>query len=326
MDRRAFLATAALGVLSCTPTVTSAQPASKVQRIGYLSLRSGLNEQDEAFLRGLRELGYVEGRNFTIEYRWAAGKEERLLELAADLVRLKVDVIVTATTPAIAAAKRATSAIPIVMAAVADPVGSGLVTSLARPSGNVTGLTLMSTELAGKRLQLVRELLPKATRVAVLAHHGPSATPLLLEQMRAAAQQTGVQLVVQEVSGAQDLPGAFATMQRERAQALIVQVSPLTSDHRRRLAELAAQHRLPAMYEVRSFVEAGGFMSYGPSIVEMYRRAAFFVDKILKGAKPSELPVEQPSKFELVINLKAAKALGLTIPESLRFRADEVIQ
>jgi putative ABC transport system substrate-binding protein len=280
----------------------------------------------EVFRQGLRELGYVEGRNLTIEYRWAAGKEERLPELAAELVRLKVDIIVASATPTIVAAKRATSTIPIVMAAVGDPVGSGLVASLARPGGNVTGLTLMSTELAGKRLQLVRELLPKATRVAVLAYRGPSGTLLFLEQMRAAAQQTGVQLVVQEVSEAGELRGAFAAMQRERAQALIVQVSPLTREHRRQVEELAAQHRLPAMYEVRLFVESGGLMSYGPNLPEMFRRAALYVDKILKGAKPGDLPVEQPSKFELVINLKTAKALGLTIPESLRFRADEVIQ
>jgi putative ABC transport system substrate-binding protein len=325
MDRRAFLATAAAGVIA-TPVVARAQQGGKGYRIGHLSLRSGLNEWDEAFRQALRELGYVEGRNLTIEYRWAAGKEERLPELAAELVRLKVDIIVTATTPGIAAAKRATSTIPIVMAAVADPVGSGLVAGLARPGGNVTGMTLMSTELAGKRLQLVRELLPKATRVAVLAHHGTSATRLFIEQMRAAAQQTGVQLVVQEVSAAEDLPGAFGAMQRERAQAVIVQVNPLTSDHRKRVAELAAQHLLPAMYEVRGPVEAGGLICYGPSIVEMYRRAAFYVDKILKGAKPADLPVEQPTKFELIINLKTAKALGLTIPESLRFRADEVIQ
>jgi len=268
----------------------------------------------------------VEGRNLIIEYRWAVGRQERLPELAAELVRLKVEIIVTAVTPAIEAAKRATSTIPIVMAAVADPVGSGLVVGLARPGGNVTGLTALSTDLAGKRLHLVRELVPKATRVTVLALRGTSATKLLLEEMRAAAQQLGVQLVGQEVKEAGDLPSAFAAMLRERAQALIVQASPLSGDNARRIAELAAQHRLPAMYEVRSSVEAGGLVSYGPSFSEMFRRAAFYVDRILKGAKPADLPIEQPTKFELVINMKAAKALGLTIPQALLARADQVIQ
>jgi putative ABC transport system substrate-binding protein len=325
MNRRVFLAAAAGGLIAM-PAAVRAQQADKIRRIGYLSLQSGLTPTTEAFLQGLRELGYVEGRNLIIEYRWAAGRQERLPELAAELVRLKVEIIVTAVTPAIEAAKRATSTIPIVMAAVADPVGSGLVVGLARPGGNVTGLTALSTDLAGKRLHLVRELVPKATRVMVLALRGTSATKLLLEEMRAAAQQLGVQLVGQEVKEAGDLPSAFAAMQRERAQALIVQASPLSGDNARRIAELAAQHRLPAMYEVRSSVEAGGLVSYGPSFSEMFRRAAFYVDRILKGAKPADLPIEQPTKFELVINMKAAKALGLTIPQTLLARADEVIQ
>jgi putative ABC transport system substrate-binding protein len=326
MDRRAFLAVAAAGGLIAMPAGARAQQAGKAHRVGFLSLQSGLTSTTEAFRQGLRELGYVEGRNLIIEYRWAARKEERLPELAADLVRLKVDVIVTAAVPTVEAARRATSTIPIVMAAVADPVGSGLVASLARPGGNVTGLTALSTELAGKRLQLVRELVPKATRVAVLAHHGTSATRLFLEQMRAAAQQIGVQLVVQEVKEAGDLPGALTTMQHERAQALIVQITPFSADNAKRIVELAAQHRLPAMYDVRSFVEAGGLVSYGPSLPEMFRRAAFYVDRILKGAKPADLPIEQPTTFELVINLKTAKALGLTLPQSLLGRADQVIQ
>jgi putative ABC transport system substrate-binding protein len=326
MDRRAFLAVAAAGGFIAMPAVTRAQQAGKVDRIGFLSLGSGPTAP-VTFREGLRELGYVEGRNLIIEYRWAAGKAERLPEMAAELVRLKVEVIVGVTTPGIEAARRATSTIPIVMAAVADPVGSGLVASIARPGGNVTGLTLMSTELVGKRLQLVRELLPKATRVAVLAYHGyTSATRPYLEQMRAAAQQMGVQLVVQEVKEAGDLPGAFTAMQRERAQALDVRGSPFSAQNAKRIVELAAHHRLPAMYDTRSFVEAGGLVSYGPSVPEMFRRAAFYVDRILKGAKPADLPVEQPTKFELVINLKAAKALGLTIPPALLVRADQVIQ
>ena len=326
MDRRAFLATAGIGLISA-PGVARAQQAGKVHRIGFLSLQSGLTSTTEAFRQGLRELGYVEGRNLIIEYRWAARKEERLPELAAELVRLKVEVIVGVSTPVIEAAKRATSNIPIVMAAVADPVGSGLVASLARPGGNVTGLSLLSTELVGKRLQLVRELVPKATRVAVLDVLGyTSASRPYLEQMQAAAQQMGVQLVVHEVKEAGDLPGAFTAMQRERAQALDVRASPFSTDNAKRIVKLAAQHRLPAMYDARSFVEAGGLVSYGPSLPEMFRRAAFYVDKILKGAKPADLPVEQPTKFELVMNMKAAKALGLTIPQSLLGRADEVIQ
>jgi len=326
MDRRAFLAVVAAGGVIAMPAVARAQQAGKVHRIGFLSLQSGLTSTTDAFPQGLGELGYVEGRNLIIEYRWAAQKEERLPELAAELVRLKVEVIVTAAAPTIEAARRATSTIPIVMAAVADPVGSGLVTSLARPGGNVTGLTALSTDLAGKRLQLVREVVPKATRVAVLAYHGTSATRLFLEQMRAAAQQMGVQLAVQEVNEAGGLPGAFTTMQRERAQALIVQVTPFSADNAKRIVELAAQHRLPAMYDVRSFVDAGGLVSYGPSLPEMFHRAAFYVDRILKGAKPADLPIEQPTKFELVINMKAAKALALVIPPAILGRADEVIQ
>jgi len=324
MDRRAFLGLAAAGVIAA-PGAARAQQAGKGYRIGFLTSRSGLNEWDEAFRQALRGLGYVEGRNITIEYRWGAGNEERLAKMAAELVQLKVDIIMAATTVAIQAAMRATSTIPIVIAAASDPVGMGLVASLARPGGNVTGLTLMSSDLAGKRLQLLRQILPKTTRVAILAGHGGS-TALFLEQMQAAAQQMGIQLVVPKVSGAEDLPGAFTAMQRERARALIVQVGPLTSDHRKRITELAAQYRLPAMYEVQGFVESGGLMSYGPSISETYRRAAVYVDKILKGAKPADLPVEQPTTFELVINLKTAKALGLTIAPSLLGRADQVIQ
>ena len=327
MDRRAFLAVTAAGGLIAMPAFARAQQAGKIQHIGFLALTSGPTYTTEAFRQRLRELGYVEGRKLTIEYRWAAGKTERLPDMAAELVRVKVEVIVGVSTPVIEAARRATSTIPIVMAAVADPVGSGLVASLARPGGNVTGLSLLSTELVGKRLQLVRELLPKATRVAVLDVHGyTAATRPYLEQMRAAAQQMGVQLIVQEVTEAGDLPGAFTAMQRERAQALDVRASPFSTENAKRIVELAAQHRLPAMYDARSFVEAGGLVSYGPSLPEMFRRAAFYVDRILKGAKPADLPVEQPTKFELVINLKAAKALGLTIPPAILARADQVVE
>lgn len=326
MDRRTFLASAAFAVLTA-PLTASAQRDSKVHHIGYLNLRAGPVAQDEAFVTGLRELGYVEGRNLIIEYRWAAEREERLLALAQELVQLNVELIVTSATPAVSAAKRATSTIPIVMAAVADPVGSGLVASLGHPGGNVTGMTLLSTELGGKRLQLMRELLPRATRVAVLALAGNApATPLLVAAMRASAQRLDMELVVQLVAQADDLPGAFTELQRQRVQALIVQVSPLTLEQRGRIAELAAQQHLPAMYEIRSFVDAGGLVAYGPDAVEMYRRAAGYVAKILEGAKPGDLPIQQPTKFELVINMKTSKALGLTIPQSLLVRADEVIQ
>ncbi len=325
MDRRAFLATAAAGVVA-RPAVARAQQPAKIHRLGYLSLRSGAVELDEAFSQGLRELGHVEGRSFAIEYRWVAGKTERLPEVAAELVRLKVDLIVAAGTLAAEAGKRATSTIPIVFVSVGDPVGSGLVASLGHPGGNISGLTILSTELAGKRLQILRELLPRANRVALLVHRLASTTPLLIREMRAASQQLGIQIAAQEIDAAVDLPSAFAAMQRERAQALVVQQNPITTDNERRIAELAVQHRLPAIYYRRDFVEAGGLMSYGPNAVAMYRRAATYVDKILKGAKPADLPVEQPTEFELVINLRTAKALGLTIPQSLLLRADQVIK
>jgi putative ABC transport system substrate-binding protein len=246
--------------------------------------------------------------------------------MAAALVRLKVDLIVTQGTLASEAAKRATSSIPIVFVGVGDPVGSGLVASLGRPGGNVSGLTILSTELAGKRLQILRELLPRANRVALLVHRPASPTPLLIREMRAAAKQLGIQVIAQEMDAAADLPSAFAAMQRERAQALVVQQNPITTENARRIAELAAQHRLPAIYYRRDFVEAGGLMSYGANAGAIYRRAATYVDKILKGAKPADLPVEQPTKFEFIVNLNAAKALGLTIPPALLVRADQVIQ
>jgi len=325
MDRRAFIAFTAAGMLVVT-TMARAQRSGSMFRIGYLALRSGPGELEKAFREGLRELGYGEGRDIALEFRWASGKLERLPALVAELLNLKVDVIVASATRPIEAAKRATSTIPIVMAAVGDPVGSGLVASLARPGGNVTGLTLVSPELAGKRLQLIRELVPKVARVAVLALPQTSSTTLFLEELRPVAQQIGIQLAVHEVDQASDLPRAFASMQREGAQALVVQVNPLTYEHHARVAALAAQYRLASMYEVKEFVDAGGLVCYGPSLPAMYRRAAFYVDRILKGAKPSDLPVEQPTKFELVINLKSAKALGLAIPSSLLARADRVIQ
>jgi putative tryptophan/tyrosine transport system substrate-binding protein len=325
MDRRVFLAVAAAGVVA-RPAVARAQQPAGIHRLGVLSLRSGPDETDEAFVQGLRELGHVEGRSVAIEYRWGGGKAERLPEMAAELVRLKVDLIVSQGTLATEAAKRATSSVPIVFVGVGDPVGSGLVASMGRPGGNVTGFTILSTELAGKRLHILRELLPRASRVALLVHRPASPTPLLIREMRTAGQQLGIQITAQEIDAAVDLPSAFAAMQRERAQALVVQQNPITTEHARRIAELAAQHRLPAIYYRRDFVEAGGLMSYGTNAGVIYRRAATYVDKILKGAKPADLPVEQPTTFEFVINLKTAKALGLTIPPALLVRADQAIQ
>ena len=316
----------ALVALGFAPLTAESQQMGKAYRIGFLSLGSGPDEPVEAFREQLRTLGYAEGRSLSIEYRWAAGNEERLQEFAAELVRLKVDVIVTRATHAAAAAKRATNTIPIVIAAAADPVGTGLVTNLARPGGNVTGMSILSTDLAGKRLQLLREIVPKVARIAVLAAKGGPALQLFLEQVGTAARQMGITLVVHEVSTAEAIADAFAAMRRAQVQALIVQLSPFTIDHRKQIAELAMQYRLPAIFEIRGSVDMGGLMSYGPSLAEIHRRAAIYVDKILKGAKPADLPIEQPSKFELVINLKTAKALGLTIAQSVLTRADELIQ
>lgn len=323
IDRRRILLTlgaAALGL----PLTAHAQ--TKVWRIGYLSLSSGPSIRDENFREGLRELGYVVDRNITIEYRWAGGNRERLQELAAELVGLKVDVIVTASSPVAEAAKRATRTIPIVMAAIGDAVGSGLIDSLARPGGNITGLTMMSTDLANKRVQLLRELLPKATRIAVLVLANATASQKMLEEIRPVAKQMGIQFVLQTLNDGGSLPGIFAAMQRERAQALIVQTNPISFDYRARIAELAARQRLPTIYEGSEFVEAGGFLSYGPSVNDMYRRSAIYIDKIFKGAKPADLPIEQPTKFEMAVNLKTAKALGVKIQNSILVQASKVIE
>ena len=279
-----------------------------------------------AFRQRLRELGYVDGQNIAFEVRSAEGRAERLPDLAADLVRLKVDVIVAGGTPAPLAAKRATTAIPIVMASAGDPVGSGLVASLARPGGNVTGLSLLVPELGGKRLQLLKEVVPGVSRVAVLWNAANPYPVLVWRQTEAAARALGVHLQSLDVRGPDDLEGAFAAATRGRAGALITVEDPLTFGQRKRIVDFAARARLPAMYGFREFVDAGGLMSYAASLADLSRRAATYVDKILKGAKPADLPVEQPTKFELVINLKTAKALGLTIPPSVLIRADQVIQ
>jgi putative ABC transport system substrate-binding protein len=330
MDRREFIGTLAGGLVAA-PLAAEAQQAAKIARIGYLVTNLAANRHlHEAFLQGLRDLGYVEGRNVEIEHRSAEGKlVERLPALAAELVALKVDVILAGATPAALAAKQATRTLPIVFAAAGDPVGSGLVTSLARPGGNVTGSSLLAPELVGKCLEQLTQAVPGVSRVAVLWE--PGAFPERLEQdilkgAEVAARALGVRPQFVEARGPADFDRAFSDMTRARAGALTVLASTMLTNERRRLVDLAAKNRLPAVYPWREAVDAGGLMSYGANIPDLFRRAATYVDRILKGAKPGDLPVEQPTKFELVINLKTAKALGLTIPPSLLQRADEVIQ
>jgi putative tryptophan/tyrosine transport system substrate-binding protein len=280
----------------------------------------------DAFRQGLREYGYTEGQNISIEYRWAEGRYERFPALVADLVRLKVDVIVTAGTPGTLAAKKATKTIPIVIAVAGDAVGAGLVESLARPGGNVTGSTTIVQELEGKRLELLKEVIPRLSRVAILTNPANPLDPIVLKQTQLAASALHLKLDIVGVKHVAELDGAFATISRDRPDALVLLADRFLLAERVRIVELAEQRRLPTMYPYREMVKAGGLMSYSPSYPDLFRRAASFVDKILKGAKPADIPVEQPTKYELVINVKTAKALGLTIPQSLLLRADEVIQ
>jgi putative ABC transport system substrate-binding protein len=329
MDRRIFLTTVA-GVL-VAPLTAEAQQAAKVARIGLLATNLAASPHVwGAFRQGLRDLGYVEGRSLVIEYRDAEGKFERFPALAAELVALRADVIfVGGGTRAALAAMQVTKTIPIVFAGVADPVAIGLVTSLARPGGNVTGLSGFATELVGKCLEQLTQAVPGVGRVAVLWLPGalPERTEKdYLKAADVAARALGVRLQVVEARGPEDLGRAFSEMTRARAGALTVLPYQLFVNERRRLVDLAAKNRLPAVYPLREFVDAGGLMAYGWNIADLYRRAATYVDRILKGTKPADLPVEQPTKFELVINLKTAKALGLTIPPSLLGRADEVLR
>ena len=331
ISRRAFLGGLAGGLLAAPLTAEGQQPG-RVARIGYLAANLAVADPRtrEAFLQGLRDLGYVEGRNLLIEYRDAAGKTERFPALAAELVALKVNVIVAAGgTLAALAPKQATTTLPIVFAAVGNPVAEGLVTSLARPSGNVTGLSLVQQEIVGKSLELLKQAVPEVSRVALLLK--PDSMPDRAKKDRlnaadVAARALSVRLQVVEARGPEDFDRAFSDMTRARAGALTVLATPVFDSERRRLVDLAAKNRLPTVYSYRSYVEAGGLMSYGPDLADSFRRAATYVDKILKGAKPADLPVEQPTKFEFVINLKAAKALSLTIPPPLLLRADELIQ
>jgi len=327
----AGLALVALALaLLAAPLAIEAQPAAKVFRIGLLGpfqpTDPRVSRLWEALFQGLRELGYVEGKNIVIEGRFSEGKHERLPALAAELVRLKVDVIVTGSSPAPEAAKQATSTIPIVFGIHSDPVGSGLVASLARPGGNVTGLSMLSRDLVGKHLQLLKEAVPRISRVAVLSNPSNPSLALSVTEAEAAARSLKVRLQMVEARAPGDLAGAFSAMTKERAGGLLVLGDPMLFGQRTRIAELAATHRLPMITAVREFAEAGGLMTYGANLRESFRRAATYVDKILKGAKPADLPVEQPTKFEFVINLKTARALGLTIPEAVLLRADEVLQ
>jgi len=316
--------------LMVAPLAAEAQPATKPSRIGYLS-PTFASEPDNrrrlgALREGLRDLGYVEGQNIIFETRWAEGEYGRLPDLAAELVNLKVDVIVTYAPPAIQAAKQATATIPIVMAGIIDPVATGFVASLARPGGNITGLSLMAPELVGKQVEILKEANPKVTRVAVLGNPANAGTSPQLRHAQGAAQALHVRLQLLEARGPDDLDGAFAKMIKEGAGAVVVLVDAMLIDQRTRVANLATRHRLPSIYGLIEFVEAGGLIFYGANDTSRFRRAAMFVDKILKGAKPADLPIEQPTKFDLVINRKTAKTLGLTIPQPLLLRADQVIE
>jgi putative ABC transport system substrate-binding protein len=314
--------------LVLAPLAAEAQLTGKVYRIGVLeTMSAALNTANlDALRQGLRELGYVEGRDFVIEDRSADGRSERFPGLATELVRLKVDLIVTRGTHAVLAAEKATGSIPIVMATSGDPAGFGVVSSLARPGGNVTGLSTIAVELAGKRLELLKEAIPRVARIALLANMSSPASASQWPQIEGAARSLGLEPQLLDMRAPEDFARAFDTAIKQRADAIQVANDTLTQTNFRRIVDLSAKHRLPSIFTSRAFVDAGGLMAYGPNFTDLYRRAATYVDKILKGAKPADLPVEQPTKFELVINLKTAKALGLTIPQSLLLRADQVLQ
>jgi len=318
-----LLATVILAVVH----FADAQQAKKVPRIGYLSARSVKGPSDEAFRQGLRDLGYIEGQNIVIEWRLAEGKLDRLPGLVADLARLKVDAIVVSGTQGALAAKKATQTIPVVFAIADNPVESGVVASLAQPGGNLTGVTDIAGELGGKRIELLKETVPKVSRLAVLvwSPDGPG-NAAERNEIESAARTLGVQVQPVEVRGADDLANAFSAITRAGANALMGLTDTRFGGNRKRIVELSAKNRLPAIYPERLFVEAGGLMSYGTNRAEWRRRLASYVDRILKGAKPADLPVEQPTKFEFVINLKTAKQIGLTIPQSVLYRADKVIK
>ena len=328
--RRAVIRIAtAVVLLPASLGTAAAQPSGKVPRVGYLSQGShsdpGQQRYLEAFRQGLRELGDVDGQNIAIESRWAEGKHDRLPTLAADLVRSQVDVIVVGSGAATQAAQQATRTIPIVMSTVNDAVGSGLIASLAHPGGNITGLTIISPDLAGKQLQMLKEVVPKVSRVALLTNPNNPSSARFLREAEVAAQALGVRLQTLEARNPPEIDTAFAAMTRERAGALLMLPEPIFLYQRRQIAELAVKRRLPSIYGAMEYAETGGLMAYSANYRDVWRRAATFVDKILKGAKPADLPVAQPTKFELVINLRTAKAIGLTISPSLLQRADQII-
>lgn len=313
-----------LGILG-VPPASQAQGSGRVPRIGILRPGSAPDPYVEAFRRGLRELGYIEGQNITLEYRWAEGKSERLAALATELAR-SADVIMTAGEAATRAAKQATTSVPIVFAASSDPVGNGLVASLARPGGNVTGLSLQFTELVGKQLQLFKEAVPNVSRIALLGDSKRIGVQLRLREATTAAGAWGLALLPVNLGASDPVEKAFGVMGKERVDAIMVFSDSVNAARRQQVLSLITRTRLPAMYDAREWVEGGGLMAYGPQIRDMFRRAATLVDKILRGAKPAELPVEQPRTFELLVNLRTAKALGLTLPPSLVQRADQVIE
>ena len=325
--RKFFLFLGVIAVLGGV-AIVEAQQAKKIPRIGFLGNSTEVLEANLIwpFREGLRDLGYVEGKNILIEYRWAEGKYERFPELIGELIQLKVEIIVTAGTPASIAVKKATTSIPLVMIAVGDPVGTGLIASLSHPGGNITGLTSISAEMEGKRLELLREVIPKISHIAVLWNAGSPVQVIQERETRAAAQVFGMKVLSLGVRTREEIDDAFAAIVRERPGALLVLADRLFLHHRAPIMDFATKHRLPGVHAYVELVEAGGLMSYGPSYAGMHRRAAYFVDRILKGAKPADLPVERPAKFELVINLKAAKQIGLTIPPNVLARADRVIK
>ena len=325
--RRELLIAFGAGALAWAGAVR-AQAPSTLRRIGMLSgfSPSGYAPSYQAFRLGLRDLGWVEGKNISIEYRHAEGRHDRLPELAADLVRLKVDVIVTAATSDALAAQRATKAIPIVMVAAGNPVANGLVESLARPGGNVTGLSQMLQEVSGKRLELLKEMVPKLPRVAVLWNPQSASATLNWKENQQPARQLGIELHSLEVRSPSELDKAFEAATNVRAGALAILPDPVISTNLERIVDFAAKSRLPSIYQSSEFADAGGLVTYGPDRADLFRRAATYVDKILKGTKPGDLPVDQPTKLELVVNLKTAKAIGITIPQSVLFRADKVIE
>ena len=330
MDRRSFVGALAGGLLAA-PMVARAQPQVNAYRIGILAGSSPTSPEAahvwRGFFQGLRELGYVEGKNIAIEFRWADGKFERLPELAAELVRLKVDLIVTAVTQASLAAKNATGTIPIVMVAVANPVDSGIIASLARPGANITGTSVMNDEVVGKQLELLKEALPAISRVGAMWNPAnPVFQKLQLRALEATARALNVRLQKVEARDQEEIERAFKAIAKERTRALHVLPDPVFTAHRRMIADLALKLRLPSVSGTKEYAEAGLLMSYGPSFPESYRRAAIYVDKILKGAKPGDLPIERPTKFEFVINLGTAKQIGVTLPQSLLYRADKVIR